>query len=109
MLLYIMIGSYVVSNVFTFVFKCEYRSRGYYLPALWCIAFFLPFTLRNWTYSHPLATGFAEYGAILLCGLFTLSAVINLIREFVGIIQTRRLFRSISADTFVDKYNRSID
>lgn len=108
MLLYIFISVYIIVNALTFVLGSD-RSRGFFIPAIWCIVFFAPFALRDWSYASRASREFTEYGAYILLGIFILSATYFIFRELYDRIYSSILLRNYSAKDIVNAHNMNID
>lgn len=108
MLLYGLMAVYLVMNTLTFILDTP-RSRGFIIPFIWCGAFFLPFTLRDWSYATLAHQQFTEYGAYFWLGLFTLTATWFVLKECVEIIYSNTLLRHLSAQNIVKAHNQLVD
>jgi hypothetical protein len=108
MVLYGLMATYLVMNTLTFILDTP-RSRGFFIPIMWCSAFFLPFTLREWSYATLAHRQFTEYGAYFWLGLFTLTATWFLLKECYEIIYSSLILRSWSARDLVNEHNQRLE
>lgn len=103
-MIYIFVGGYVVLTSLNFILRSDY-SKLFWLPALWCIVFMLPFTLGDWTYQSLARTQFVHGVAYILTSWFSIKSVIYSVR----IIRQRILFRNITAEQFVNAHNYKLE
>lgn len=99
-MVYIFIGVYVFTTVMNFILRSDY-SKLFWLPALWCIVFMMPFALGDWTYQSLARTQFVNGMTYILTTIFILISI----RYSIRIIRQRILFRNISADELVRAHN----
>lgn len=103
-MVYIFIGVYVVATALNFVLRSDY-AKLFWLPALCCMVFMLPFTLGNWTYQSLARTQFVHGMIYILTAIFTLISI----RYSIRIIRQRILFRNISAEELVRAHNYKLN
>ena len=103
-MIYILIGVYVVTSSLNFILRSDY-SKLFWIPALWCIVFMLPFTLGEWTYQSLARIQFVNGMTYILTSIFTLISI----RYSIRIIRQKILFRNITPEQFVNAHNYKLD